>query len=396
MTRVKDMHKREPLLVDKWLADGESIATQQFTDTTRDGLRLAKRFVLDDQATRYCAEIIRDAPRIIADAQDFAIPPFHRTYIEFPFRTWFKTVTGRDSDDDSDRRIGYLIVGNTVRCLAESDVGRPMLYPVQYQLWHPFSLSEQIELVQKLHTNRLALDIFYWGESALKFMPGEWVTNHTFDVPEISPTTFGVRLGAFAGESEGEIESRATEEDRKLARETEWDRAGMRALRANHRFEMILHPRNVGKEPELWQMLCQGSCGELRNIIAMLLFLNRTSKIRAEREEPTLHNRMYKRQPIPLLKHRVITLHVDPKPRLLRLVAGEGIRRRLHDVRGHLCHNRIARENHHDHEWIEAEEGHLSEMQWYCECGALRWWRHEHQRGTQKQGVSSAEYKVVR
>lgn len=392
MTRVK----REPLLVDKWLADSETIGTRKFTETTKDSLRLAKRFVLDDQATRYCAEVIREAPRIIADAQDFAIPPYHRTYIEFPFKTWFRGITGREPDGTSDDRVGYLFVGNTLRVLVSTDKGvnadRPLLYPLEYELWRPWSDDEQLAAMKLYDVNPVSMDIFFWGESALRYLPGEWVTNQTFDVD--------TEKACHASETGHVVHVLKNIKDRFGEKEFnehagEWDAAGLRSLRENHRFTMVLRDKDKGREPEFWKILCQGSSGELRNAIALLLFLNRTQKIRVEREEPMLTNRMYKRRLIPLLKHRVITLHVDPKPRLLKLVAGEGIRRRLHDVRGHFCHNRIARESHHEHEWIEAQEGHMSEMQWYCECGALRWWRHEHQRGAIQQGIVNAEYKVV-
>lgn len=352
--------KREPLLADKFLAmEYNRTVPRGYWDSSRSNLMLAKRFVLDHGASIYCAEMIKQCPRIIADAQDFAIPPFQRTYIELPLVDWYERITDRRADPTGDQRIGYLIVNNDVRCFAEN-AEEAGIFPIEYHLNQPFSLQQEFALVQKLGTSRLGLDLFYWGESAKDFGFGnDWKVNRQRD----------------------------TEMD-------DWQREGLRSLRANHSFSVHLpsHPRYSEEQlPEIWDNFRQGAGGDLRNIIALLIFLNRTSRVRVEREMPFKRQMVY-RKPVNLLKHRVITIHVNPVPKLLHIAAGEGIRRRLHDVRGHFCHNEVARTNHHEHDWQEdAEADHL---RWTCVCGGLRWWRKEHKRGHEDKGIVTSEYKV--
>jgi hypothetical protein len=351
--------KREPLLADRFLSNTRSprndIVPQQFWDTTRSNLMLAKRFVLDRDAVRYCAELVRDNPRIIADAHDFAIPPFERTYIEFPFTEWYETVTGRTADATADTHAGYLIVGNSVRCLAgfQDSVA---LTPIEYHLNQPWTVKESFKMATTLGTSRLSFDMFYWGESMHKF---GYLKNKMEDEPDFE----------FA---------------------SDWQKEGVRSLRANHSFTLNLMPGM--NAPAIWQKFYQGSAGDLRNIIAMLLFLNRTSKTRYEKEVGMQPGRWIGRKQANLLTHRVISYSVNPVPRLVKLVAGEGIRRRLHDVRGHLCHNEVARTNGCTHDWIEFADNHLK---WRCECGGLRWWRAEHRRGHEAKGFVTSEYKVT-
>src|SRR5262245_34922568 len=114
--------KREPLLADKILSGSMHYGAvkSSWCDRVIDTLLTAKRFVLDSQAAVYLAQMIRDNPRIIADAQDFAIPPFERMWIEFPFEAFFTTLTGRFLDSTGDTRVGYLFDGPVVRCASAS------------------------------------------------------------------------------------------------------------------------------------------------------------------------------------------------------------------------------------------------------------------------------------
>jgi hypothetical protein len=68
-------------------------------------------------------------------------------------------------------------------------------------------------------------------------------------------------------------------------------------------------------------------------------------------------------------------------------VAHSGITKRLHDVRGHFCHDKRARQTGEQwcgHDWVEYEP-----LRWKCErCGGKRWWRNEHQRGDVEKGRS--------
>jgi hypothetical protein len=346
--------------------------------------------------------LVRDNPTFIADAQEFAIPPFERTYVEFDFPTWFEAVTGRVPDKDGDRRVGYLYTGNIVRSFCESggtyglDNGEVFLFPLQYHLWNPFTPDETTRLLKHMNMTTNALDVFYWGESALAFMHDcrvSWKTARTFDV--ISPS------GEVIGKSDVGV---------KIANDqSTWDKVRLAALRKNHRFEFLTidepghqldnfkrNMQDVLGSRDMFQSICEGSCGDIRNAIVLLLFLNRTKKLQYVSELGTVQQ-MWRRRPIPLLAHRTITMHVNPLPKIIRINQhpGLGVRHRRHDVKGHFAHNKIAHANQqtHTHDWVENPE---RERQWRCACGGVRWWRPAHVRGYVEKGVVTADYKVVK
>src|SRR6188768_2432040 len=108
---------RRPTLADLMLASDPKISLleRRWRERTQDALRTAKKFVLDAQAASYIAEMIRKYPRVIADAQDFAIPPFERMWVEFPFENFYRIITGNEPDSTGDKMVGYLFRGPTVK-----------------------------------------------------------------------------------------------------------------------------------------------------------------------------------------------------------------------------------------------------------------------------------------
>jgi hypothetical protein len=335
--------KRKPTLADMFLATSvrREIEEPHFHETTCDHLRQAHRFVFDDQATEYVGEMIRTMPRIIADAQDFAIPPFEKTWIEFDSRVLFKAVTCKEPDVISDFRLGYLITGPLVRVIVNSNDEKmiPEVLPLQYKLFQPFSFQQELEFCQKTRISRIALDAMYWGSAADVFL-------------------------------------------------NEQDKEGLRSLRENHSIELCCLPQI---QDRIMDELAYGQAGDLRNIIAFLLFLNRT-RGDIYLKEVGHAQALVRHQVRPLLKHSVIHLKLNPIPRLRKLIAGPGVWRRLHDVRGHFCHNKEAKFSGCMHEWEETKPLH-----WECKlkCGGVRWWRHEHQRGHADKGTVTSHYKVT-
>jgi hypothetical protein len=335
--------KRKPTLADMFLATSKKheLFLPHFHETTVDNLRQAHRFVIDDEAIRYIGEMIRDMPRIIADAQDFAIPPFQKTWIEFNARLLFRTITGIEPDPNGDENLGYLIVGPVVRVIAGMDDGThsPEVLPLQYKMFQPWSLDEELKFSATTRISRLNLDAMFWGSTAGMFL-------------------------------------------------NERDKVGLRALRENHSMELCC--KDHYKE-HIMDQLAVGQAGDLRNVIAILLFLNRMNNDIYERHVP-LAQTVIRARTAPLLKHTVITIKLNPIPKLRKLCAGEGVWRRLHDVRGHYCHNKEARYSGCMHEWEETRPLH-----WECtlKCGGMRWWRHEHKRGHEEKGIVTSEYKVT-
>jgi hypothetical protein len=348
-TRVK----RKPLLADRLLATPQSLLLpNKFHETNRQSLMLAKRFVLDEAATTYIGEMVRDVPRIVADAQDFAIPPFKRMWVEFPVALLNKVIGGPTTslymgEEKADAVVGYLFNGPSVRIASANNVPghTPQFTPFEYMIHHPYKdVAEELQVCKQLGVSRGTLDAVFWGSAANQFI-------------------------------------------------AEGDRASMRALREYHSVWPIELNKSVGKDPrEVYAYLLNMAGGELRNIISILLFLNRTQDIQktfsVPGEQGFIGNKLR-----PFLSHNVISISVNPMPRFLSMVAGEGVWRRLHDVRGHFCHNKVARESGCMHpDWQETDGDGL---QWRCTaCGGLRWWRKEHRRGHEDKGVVTSEYRV--
>jgi hypothetical protein len=172
----------------------------------------------------------------------------------------------------------------------------------------------------------------------------------------------------------------------------EKDKEGLRALRQNHRIHFP--EKNPETAKMLWDKIVMQSGGDLRNIIAILLFLNRTREIQVVDAVPHARG-MIKNKASTYLSYNKITIKLNPGPLIKKLVPGEGTWRKLHDVRGHFCHDKRAREAGHlwcSHEWIEFEP-----LKWSCErCNGKRWWRNEHKRGHDEKGIVISEYEVTK
>jgi hypothetical protein len=368
--------KRQPTLADRLLV-GQQVLNPKADEAAVERLRLAKRFVVDRQAASYIGEMIRRVPRIIADAQDFAIPPFENMWIEFPYDAFFEAITQLPADvawtatgramelgqGEFDTHMGFLISGSHHVRVAVWGPGKkgsslPIWTPVEYLLHRPWTREEELKFRQEHMMTGLTLDHFFWGSSADELSAG--------------------------------------------------GKESVRALRAEHSVRTITPDSRTHKEmsPELWNIVLSQSNGDLRNIIAVLLFLNRTSDFQVIRDVPTTQG-FIGNKVRPYLKHSVITLRVDRdevEKRILRLYAGHGATRALHDVRGHFCHNERAKTAECMHDWEETDympnqivSGSRVPRQWRClRCTGLRWWRKEHERGHEEVGLVSSEYNVIK
>src|SRR5580765_2765858 len=106
--------KREPLLADRVLATApirDSLVPLKVMQRVVGLLHEAKRFVLSEDASRYVGEFIDKVPHAIAHAQEFAIPAFTNTYIEFPIRPLWVAINHLPPDETADTRVGYLFAG---------------------------------------------------------------------------------------------------------------------------------------------------------------------------------------------------------------------------------------------------------------------------------------------
>jgi len=358
--------KRRPLLVDQFLAATPAqlllerdLFTARKLEALRDAMREAKKFVFDADAVRYAGEMLMKHPEAVAFDQEFAIPPFPIMYLEYPVDPLFAALGQTTAVDweRGDSEVGYLYVGPRVYVLSRARYPTdaysryPHLMPFAYRLNKPFTLQEEIEIAAKLEHSRMGLDVFYWGS----------------------------RYEAVKG-------TRAEH-----------------ALRANHSFEWLYAMDLQDPKLQTLPYLLQSAAGDLRNIIAFILFLNRTSEVQVQ-DELGFHHTMIHTKPATLLKHNVVHIKLDPRPLLLKVYGTGGIWRREHEVRGHFCHDKDARESGHHpdgHDWREygwSEYG-VNERRcrlWRCmRCGGLKWWRKACRRGSKDKGRVDTEYAVT-
>ena len=358
--------KRTPTVADLFLASDTTLQSLRIHDKlARHVQRVlredAHRFVLDMDATGYFAEMCKSADLII-NGMPFAIPPFERTWIEMPFRHFYAKVNGTPADPDADEHVAYLFDGPLVYSFA-ANVSRQEcgMSPLRYRLNRPLSADEEERLHDKMGMTRLHLDMFFWGSTA-----GRIYGNKDANVGDVI-----------------QAHKLSPEQIRKLA-----------ALREQHGVEIVnntLTDRDY--EKEAWSKLYLASAGDLRNLIGLLLFINQPSSIRYDREVPPMP-RMIHNKARTLLRHTVIKMHVDPTPRLRARFGGgaPGAFKRLHDVRGHWCMNKIARAPGCEHQWSEIDYDHFRCMS----CGGQRWHRKEHQRGKRAAGRVKQTYQVTK
>jgi hypothetical protein len=352
--------KRQPLMADKLLArqPADFPAKRREQERIRNYLLEAKRFVMDYDGVCYAAEIIRKNPGMIAKNVEFATPPFPSMYIEFSFLTFYKELTGRDPDEYADATMGYLIHGPHVFVITngrgETD---PVIMPWYYHLNKVWTLQEEINASELMGTSRGGLDAFFWGESFDKLSEDEQRTFRAHHSMWMLPVADG-----------GEEES------------------ALAVLR------------------KLWSNVYDTSAGDLRNITALLLLLNRSGNVRYDVPMGP-HRAMIHNKPRAFLSHSVVKFKLNPVKRVLKgSGTGLGAWRREHDVRGHYCRDKYARAaeepkqccakdkfDEPTHDWRE-----YGINEWACvKCKGRKWWRKACKRGSRDKGKVLKTYEVT-
>jgi hypothetical protein len=363
--------KRGPLLADRFIArrysEHERVYHPKAVDQMVRAARSAARFVFNEDAIRRIARVITDVPDLIAREFQFARAPFEQTWIEFPAWALWDEMTNSDPElvklsqqsgrnmGNADHTVAYLIDHGRVNTISagtyDKPNGLPFITPLQYHLNTEWPLRDQIAFCERFKVSRYELCAIAWGSSFYK-------------IPK--------------------------EADR--------------ALRDNNVIELTpLNPTIVRapvyNEVELVRQSLSGAVGDMRNLVGMLLMLNRP-KITQFRN--ILPGRGWvKGKVIPFLSHNTVTVSLDATVQLRQIgKPGEDqALRRRHRVRGHYCHDQVARDymriagcvhqfepTHKD--WTPAHGLPADEVDnWVCDqCGGKRWWREEHDRGTAQVG----------
>lgn len=372
--------KREPLLIDRIVngdtraIDPTGILSKRLALRLRDKMLEAKRFVFDNEASEFVAEVVKDMPEVVVEAEQFAIPPFPLTYIEFPHPPYYKKLMGIDPDDKADHRIGALFDGINVYVFSQDRTGEVSIQPIKYTLnvhsdsKFPFHFAKAIRSNAKMFKEEHL--------RKMKEATGEEVDEKLMDEVVIEYVFWGL----------GFVTLRQRDKDDLLP---ELLKHGIGYVTGD-RWENI--PDSVkewlGKEGFGY------IAGDLKMLLAFLLVLNRTSDSQTVITEGPVRT-MMRAKPSTLVSHSRVTFHLNPIPTIRRLVSG-GIGtswRREHDVRGHFCLSERARASGCTHEWVETGK---RDRQWRCmRCSGLKWWRDSHRRGHVEKGVKTTEYRVA-
>ena len=347
-----DPNRRGPTLADRFIHRRYNTTTQtvdiKALQAIQARVRAAHRFVLDAEAITRVATVVRDIPELLVREIEFARAPFDTTWIEFPHWVYWLTLNDTDDNGDpsADHTVGYLVEHNRVNVVSGGVRSDPLrgceLLPIQYDLNTEWPPEAQREFAARSETSRLGIDQFLWGSSYTEIDPA-----YRRILRERNAVTF--------------IKGRYTEHS-------------MRSL-------------------------IDASRGEMRTIIALLLMLNRPTVTRFANVLP---GRGFSRGKLmPYLSHTTVQVDFDAV-RTLRLIgtpAGEGVPRRRHEVRGHFCHDKTARDMMRIagcvHQWHGADE-HWTPIpetpgeerhRWVCsECAGRRWWKTSHERGDAGKG----------
>jgi len=381
--------RRRPTLADRFIArrfaDWERAVHPKTIDQLKAGVRKAHRFVLTEEAITRIAEIITTIPDLLVRECRFARAPYDVCWIEFPAHVMFSYMRARDPEiydirgewgdvESSDHTIGYLIDHERVNIICGGTVANPddapKILPIQYHL----------------HSEWTGIDCEDFKRRAGALGPIR-LNGEDFDAIEMF--MFGSTFMDLTAEQRAEVSGRNS----------------ISYLPSNP-----LHPsHDKWNEDGAMVDAIRGSVGELRNIIAILLVMNRPSLTKYVRTAS--NGRGFQRGKLmPYFSHTTVTIDLDTRPtlKLIGTPAGEAVSKRRGEVKGHYCHDETTREYSriagcvHEFEqthgpedkwapWPDAPIGLPGEpgvpRNWVCaSCGGKRWFIRDHGRGDATKG----------
>lgn len=379
--RMPAPEKRQPLLIDKFLFSkgaSDPVVPPKTLAQLQATARRAEKFVFDQEASLRVGQVVAQVPELLIKEARFARPPYETMWIEWPSRPyWQQLHPDRDADGDADDMVGYLFDHNRVHVIVDQTSQASMYNPPEgYLIQRGAAVCP---FIYDLLTE--------WPEAEQeRFRVGASLTSLELD-------------GFLAGSSM----PRLSEEERRVLRS--YNAVSFAPANPTYpAYEQIISPLH-----RRWAI--QGSMGELRTIIALLLMMNRPNLTRYKSVLQN-HRTFHHGRSVTYMKHTVVTVDLDPVPRLMLVGSQQdedaGLRRR-HRVRGHYCHDQNARDymriagcmhdwrDCHD-DWTPWPEAHPDDPDhWICgACGGKRWWRVAHERGTAQVGfIGHDAYEVT-
>ena len=309
----------------------------------------ARRFVFDDEASAFAGRFIRDFGMSVVENYPFAIPPYETTYVEYNVDALLDAIGRRKSGGvvapEMDERIGYLIHHNRVATFVESFDGKAGLSPINFELHsagHVRGLFDPISLDKDI-------------SKKLTYALGSTAN----ELPSLNK-----KLGRL----------RAAETARKWV-----DNLDFHAATGMERFLTDDSLRSCGN-------------GTVRDLVALLLLLNRQRDYGTGIRQVAPKGVIYKGKRRVYMAHSLVTLTTEDYGRITRSFSAGGHHEspRRHQVRGFFRHYHKVRGC--EHAFIEDDQP----FHWTCQhCGTIRVWIRDHERGDASKGYTTKEYSVT-
>lgn len=299
-----------------------------------------KRYVFDEDASAKAGKFATECADLVCEHAEFAIPPFHNTYIEIDQVSALQASSRGEVDELTSRRIGYLFLENGDMVVCCGDPAQATFMPFVYRRRDDGGPAPA-------GFDQIALRNFLMGEIAVPLRP--------------AIETFSHRLTDI------------------------WD---FRPL-----YEM---PRHLMEQSE-------DDCrGDLKRALAAVLLLNQQHGVNRRSVGPKRILRGGKAKTY--LAHNVVTIDLSPHgTRGLFTVSNRASPRR-HQVEGHYVHYGIEDGCSHQWSSFTTPELERRDLErlgrpvkrWRClGCEGTRVWREEFSRGDGQKGFVTKEYKVV-
>jgi hypothetical protein len=302
--------------------------------------RRAQRFQFSPAASTVAGRLRYEAPALVIEHREFAIPPFKTMYVEVDSRKFFAPAYPPPGmlAKDVDKRLGYLFDGDEVFAFAGGEPGEVAITPWRYRF-------------------------------------GDGKDNLFLDAQPDDPAWRFYKMAAMLGVGAETVAAQRAMDD--IVSKVAFD-------------EFIPIPKELRDNHQPLDSLLKGSMGDVMNIWTMLLWLNQPARIQYTNEPAG--RRFLRGKLTTYSAHRTVDIELGKFRKIGRAFLG-GVPRtpsRRHDVRGSFHHHGGLAQGC-GHEWVALPD----EQLWQCKkCERRRWWVKEHERGDLSRGRVVHDYAV--
>jgi hypothetical protein len=328
--------------------------------------RNAQRFNFSAQASAVAGRLAFEAPELVINHRQFAIPPYRTTYIEFDARAFFDAgaragvgmVASDLPEDKRDARVGYLIDGAAV---------------------YGFSATPQ-------KRDDLALTPFiYWTAP-----PGHSAPSGHPMVVFGSPNATELSHAEFSALSPAGMSDLAA--GHKLGLLALLLGTAVRTTAAHLAQDDIVEAHSVEPLIPLRGTDMRGWYGDIRNVWTLLLWLNQPARCRFTDVPPSRRISRGKLKTYTSFRTVEIELGKVRSIRRAYLLGAPRTPPRDHPVRGNFHHHGGLTQGC-GHDWPLEPDAHGV---WECQkCQRRRWWVKSHRRGDESRGTVVHDYAIV-